>query len=72
MLLYQGKIKLNKADYDQNNEIIADINAEAGRINDSVYQTKEDIVIKRNINLLAGALTCFAVAGLLAAYLYGG
>ena len=72
MPLYQGKIKLNKSDYDQNNEIIADINAEAGRINDSVYQTKEDIVIKRNINLLAGALTCFALAGLVAAYALGG
>jgi hypothetical protein len=72
MLLYQGKIKLNKADYDQNNEIIAGINAETGKVNDSVYQTKGDIVIKRNINLLAGALTCFAVAGLVAAYAFGG
>ena len=72
MLLYQGKIKLNKADYDQNNEIIAYINAEAGMGNNSVYQTNKDVVIKRNTNLLAGALTCFAVAGLVAAYAFWG
>ena len=74
MPLYQGKIKLNKSDYDQNNEIIADINRnmETGKVNNSVYQTRRDIVIKRNINLLAAALTCFALAGLLAAYFYGG
>jgi hypothetical protein len=63
MTLYQGKIGLKKSDYGKNENTMNKI------IIQKINRRKE---YDNRVNLLAAALTCFAMAGLLAAYLYGG